>query len=82
MVPQIPYGTIGFGVALLVGIWAAVIADSLRGRLFVVVTMVVLFLARHTLPGRAGQIVGTIGCTVFGVGAIIFIKIKGVGIRG
>jgi hypothetical protein len=41
-----------------------------------------LFLLRLVWPGRTGALVGTIGWTVFGAGAIIFIKWKGVGIRG
>jgi hypothetical protein len=78
----IPYGTIGFGIALLVGIWAAILAETVKGRLFIVGTMVVLFLLRFVPLGRAGQIIGAVGWTVFGIGAIIFIKWKGVGIRG
>ena len=78
----IPYGTIGFGIALLVGIWAAILAETVKGRLFIIGTMVALFLLRFVPLGRAGQIIGAVGWTVFGIGAIIFIKWKGVGIRG
>jgi hypothetical protein len=82
VIPQIPYGAIGFGIALLVGIWAAVLAETLKGRVFIIGAMLGLFLLRGVWPGRAGQLVGAIGWTIFGIGAIVFIKWKGVGIRG
>ena len=78
----IPYGTIGFGIALLVGIWAAILAETDRERLTIVVIMVGLFLLRFVWPGATGRLVGGIAWLVFGIGAILFIKWKGVGIRG
>ena len=82
MIPQIPYGAIGFGIALLVGIWAAILAETDKGRLFIIGIMIGLFILRFAWSGATARLAGSIGWTIFGIGAIIFIKWKGVGIRG
>ncbi len=78
----IPYGLIGLGIAVLVGIWAAVVAETDRERLTIVGIMAGLFLLRFFPLGRPGVFIQAIGWTLFGIGAILFLKWKGVGIRG
>lgn len=82
MIPQIPYGAIGPGIAFLAGVWAAILAETVKGRLVIVGVMAGLFLFRVVWPGPNGRILQMIAWTVFGLGAIVFIKWKGVGIRG
>lgn len=82
MIPQIPYGAIGLGIAFLVGIWAVIMAETPKGKIILVGIMVFLFFLRVLWTGTAGFIVSLVGWILFALFCLVFIKWKGVGIRG
>lgn len=77
----INYGAIGVGIGLLLGIWAFIEAESIKGRVFIVTTMICLFFLPVLWRRSAAFIASYIGWAVFGIGCYIFIKLRGVGIR-
>jgi hypothetical protein len=77
-----PYGIIGLGIAFLLGVWAAIMAETTEGRIAFITVMVVLFLFPSLWPGRTGSLIGGIGWILFGLYCVIFLKWKGLGIRG
>lgn len=81
MVPQIPYSAIGIGIAVLLGIWAFVIADAARQRAAIAGFAVLIFLFGALLRSTAGQVVSLVGWVVYGIGCLIFLRLNGVGVR-
>jgi len=77
----INYAAIGVGIGLLLGIWAFIEADSVKGRVFIVTTMVCLFFLPVLWHRPAAFIASYAGWAVFGIGCFMFIKLRGVGIR-
>jgi hypothetical protein len=80
-VPQIPYAAIGMGVAVLLGVWAFVVAETDRDRLVIVGIPVVLFLIRLIFPSSAGRLVSLIGLMIYGIGCIIYLRYNGIAVR-
>jgi len=76
----IPYGLIGIGIGFLLGIWAFIVADSVRGRVFIGATMIVIFFLPGVWRSSASEVVSLLCWIIFGVGCFIFLKLKGIGI--
>jgi hypothetical protein len=81
MVPQIPYTEFGMGVAILLGIWAFVIAETERQKAVIAGIPVVLFLIRLIFPSPAGRLVSLVGWMIYGLGCIIYLRYKGIAVR-
>lgn len=81
MVPQIPYAAIGMGVAILLGVWAFIVAETERARAVIVGIPVVVFLVRLIFPSAAGRLVSLIGWMFYGLGCIIYLRLNGIGVR-
>jgi hypothetical protein len=83
MVPvlQIPYTEIGMGVAILLGVWAFVIAETDREKAVIVGIPIVLFLTRLIFPSPAGRMISLLGWMLYGLGCIIFLRYNGIAIR-
>jgi hypothetical protein len=80
-VPQIPYAGIGLGVALLLGIWAFLIAETVRERTVIAIAPIFAFAVRFIIPTRAGRVISLVGLMVYGIGCIIYLRLNGMGIR-
>lgn len=81
MIPTIPYGLIGIGISILLGIWAFVEAETAWGRVLIAVVMAVLFILHVLWRGQTGNLVWLICWLAFGVCCFIFVKWRGGGIR-
>jgi len=81
MIPQIPYAAIGIGIAVLFGIWAFVVAETARERTVIAGAAILVFLAGVILRSRTGRLVGLVGWIVYGIGCIIYLRLKGLEIR-
>jgi hypothetical protein len=81
MVPQIPYSAIGIGIAVIFGIWAFIVAETVKERAWIAGAAVLIFLAGAVFRSRTGQLVALIGWVIYGIGCVIFLRINGVGVR-
>ena len=81
MVPQIPYSAIGIGIAVIFGVWAFVVAETVKERSVIAGAALLAFLAGSIFHSRAGQLVVLIGWVVYGIGCIIFLRLNGLEIR-
>lgn len=77
----IPYETIGIGLGFLFGIWAFIVADSIKGRIFIAVAMAFIYFLPVLWRRPPSHLVSFIGWIIFGLGCVIFLKLRGVGIR-
>ena len=77
-----PYGIVGLGIAFILGVWAVIMAETTKGRLTFVAVMVVLFLFPSFWPGLTGSLLGNIAWILFGLYCLVFLKLKGLGLRG
>ena len=76
----IPYQAIGIGLGFLLGIWAFIQADSVKGRVFIASTMAVIFLLPVVWQSAAADLVSFICWIVFALGCYIYLKYRGVGV--
>jgi hypothetical protein len=76
----IPCQAIGIGVGLLLGIWALVQADTVKGRVFIASAMAVIFLIPVVWQSASAGLISFICWIVFGLGCYIFLKYRGVGV--
>jgi len=76
----IPYEAIGIGIAVIFGIWAFFIAETIKERVVIPALAIFVFFIRLVFPGPAGQLVSLIGWTVYGMGCIIYLRYKGMSI--
>jgi hypothetical protein len=81
MVPQIPYSAIGIGIAVLFGIWAFIVAETVKERAYIAGFALLVFLAGSILRSRIGQLVALIGWVVYGIGCLIYLRFNGMEIR-
>lgn len=81
MVPQIPYSAIGIGIAVLLGIWAFLVAETIKQRAVIAGFAVLIFLFGALLRSMAGQVISLAGWVVYGIGCLIFLRLNGVGVR-
>jgi hypothetical protein len=80
-VPQIPYGAIGIGVAVLLGVWAFLVAETERARAIIVSIPVLVFFVRVVFPSPAGRLISLLGWILYGLGCIVFLRINGIAVR-
>jgi len=76
----IPYQAIGIGLGFLLGIWAFIVADSVKGRVFIAATMMAIFFLPVVWQSGAARLVSFIFWMVFALGCYIFLKYRGVGV--
>jgi hypothetical protein len=82
MVPQIPYQAIGVGIAVILGVWAFLVAETIKQRAVIAGFAVLIFLVGALLRSSlAGQVVALAGWVVYGIGCLIFLRLNGVGIQ-
>jgi hypothetical protein len=74
----IPYHLIGIGIGFLLGIWAFIIAETVKGRVFIAITMTSIFFLPDVWRSPASSFVSFMGWIVFAIGCYIFIKWHGV----
>ena len=77
----IPYHLIGIGIGFLLGIWAFIVAETAKERVFISIIMIIIFFLPVVWHDPASKLISSIGWVVFGIGCYIFIKWQGVGIR-
>lgn len=81
MTPQIPYAGIGIGIAVIFGVWAFLVAETVKERAFIAGIPVVIFLVRILLPSLAGELISLIGWILYGIGCFIYLRYNGMVIR-
>lgn len=81
MVPQIPYSAIGIGIAVLFGVWAFIVAETVRERAVIAGVAILVFLVGSGFRSVTGQLVALIGWVLYGIGCIIFLRLNGMGVR-
>jgi hypothetical protein len=81
MIPQIPYTAIGIGIAVIFGVWAFIVAETVKERAVIAGIPIVVFLIRAIFPSSAGQLVSLIGLMIYGIGCIIYLRYNGMEIR-
>jgi hypothetical protein len=81
MIPQIPYREIGRGIAVLIGAWAFVVAETVRARALIAGIPVVVLLAGAFFPSRADRLIALIGWVIYGIGCILYLKRNGMEVR-
>jgi hypothetical protein len=70
----IPYQSIGIGIGFLLGIWVFIMAETPKGRTFILITLLLLFLLPVLWRHPASGLISFIGWIVFGMGCFIFIE--------
>ena len=81
MIPQIPYAAIGFGLVVVLGIWAFIVAETVRARSLIAGIPILLVIVRAAFPSPAGQLIFLVGAMLYGVGIVIFLRLAGVKVR-
>ncbi len=76
----IPYQAIGIGLGLLLGIWAFIEAETVKGRVFIGAATVVIFLLPVVWRSAAASLISFIAWIVFAIGCYIFLRYRGVGV--
>ena len=80
-VPQIPYTAIGIGVAVLFGVWAFLVAETIRQRAVIVIAPLIAFALPHVVRSQAGRVGALALWMAYGIGCIIFLRLNGLEIR-
>jgi hypothetical protein len=81
MIPQIPYAGIGIGIAVIFGVWAFLVAETIEERAVIAGIPCVVFLIPVIFPTPIGRLISMIGWMIYGIGCIIYLRYNGVGIR-
>ncbi|MCX6574344.1 MAG: hypothetical protein NTX99_10185 [Candidatus Aminicenantes bacterium] len=81
MVPQIPYTAIGIGISVIFGVWAFVVAETVKERAVIAGLAILIFIIGAMFRSRTGQLVVLIGWVVYGIGCIIFLRLNGMEVR-
>ena len=81
MILQIPYNEIGIGIAVLLGVWAFLVAETVKERAVIAGIPVIVFLIRVVFPSPAGILISLFGWILYGLGCLVYLRYKGVGIR-
>jgi hypothetical protein len=77
----IPFGAIGIGIAVIFGVWAFIVAETVKARAILAGIPVFILLLRQVVPSPAGPLVYLIGWMIYGIGCIIFLRLNGMEIR-
>lgn len=78
---QIPYADIGLGVAIILGIWAFLVAETIKERIVIACIPVVLFLIPRVFRTPGGRVAALICWMLYGVGCLIYLRCQGLPIR-
>jgi hypothetical protein len=81
MVPQIPYSSIGIGIAVIFGVWAFIVAETVKERAIIAGIPVIVFLIPVIIPSPVGRLISMIGWMMYGLGCIIYLRYNGMEIR-
>jgi hypothetical protein len=81
MIPQIPYSAIGIGIAVIFGVWAFVVAETVKERAVIAGGAILILIVGAMFHSRTGQLSSLIGWIVYGIGCIIFLRLNGMEIR-
>ncbi|MFO7734573.1 MAG: hypothetical protein R6X21_13155 [Candidatus Aminicenantes bacterium] len=81
MVPQIPYTAIGIGIAVILGVWSFLVAETIKERALILGIPVLVFLIPVVIRTSAGRLISLAGFMLYGLGCIIYLRYNGVGIR-
>ena len=68
-------------MALLLGVWAFLVAETVKERAIIAIAPVLAFAVRVVIPTRAGRVISLVGLMVYGIGCIIYLRLNGMGIR-
>ena len=81
MVPQIPYSAIGIGIAVIFGVWAFIVAETVKERTVIAGIPAVIFLVGALFRSPVGQLMSLMGWVIYGVGCIIYLRLNGMQVR-
>jgi hypothetical protein len=81
MIVQLPYDAVGIGIAVILGVWALLQAETAGGRILIAGLMIAIFFLPAVWRGPGGHLARLIGWIVFGIGCYVFIKLRGLPIR-
>lgn len=81
MVPQIPYAAIGFGIVVVLGIWAFIVAETVKARGLIAGIPILLVVFRAAFPTPTGRLIFLVSAMIYGVGIVIFLRLAGVRVR-
>ncbi len=81
MIPQIPYTEIGLGIAVIFGVWAFFVAETVKERAFIAGIPVIVFLIPVIFRSPAGRLISLVGWMLYGIGCIIYLRYNGMVIR-
>ena len=77
----IPYQLIGIGIGLLLGVWAFLVAETVKARIYIAASMLVIFFLPVVWRGSASTFISFLGWIIFGIGCYFFLKMQGIGLR-
>ncbi len=78
---QIPYADIGLGVAVIIGIWAFLVAETIKERVIIACVPIVLFLIPRIIRSPTGALIALICWMLYGIGCLIYLKFQGFPVR-
>jgi len=78
---MIPYTGIGLGISVIFGIWAFLVAETLKERAILAGIPVIVFLIPVIIPSPVGRLISMIGWMMYGLGCIIYLRYNGMEIR-
>jgi len=78
---QIPYSAIGIGIAVVFGVWAFFVAETVKTRAVIAGIAIVVFLFGATFRSPAGRLIALLGWVLYGSGCIIFLRFNGMDVR-
>ncbi len=81
MVPQIPYAAIGIGIAVILGVWSFLVAETIKERALILGMPILVSLIPIFLRSRTGHSISLVGFTIYGLGCVIYLRYNGIGIR-
>ena len=68
-------------MALLVGVWAIIVAESAKGRIIIAAIMAGIFFVSVVWRSKAAQLISFLAWIVFGISCYLFVKLRGIGTR-
>jgi hypothetical protein len=78
---QIPYTEVGLGLAIIFGVWAFLVADTVKERAVILGIPIAIMIITVVFRSRAGRLVSLVGWMLYGVGCIIYLRYNGMEIR-
>jgi hypothetical protein len=78
---MISYTGIGLGISVIFGIWAFLVAETLKERAILAGIPVIVFLIPVIIPSPVGRLISMIGWMMYGLGCIIYLRYNGMEIR-